>query len=107
MRRALSILAVSLVTGFGCQDNKVKPGEIAATITSEVIADNWLKGCSSGGLEIKIGQESYIISNSVPATYAEANSRPLSVWIRYQPDEPDTCSHWTNRIRILSIRKRS
>lgn len=89
-----------------CKGTEVKPGEVAATITGDFIADNWTKGCSSGGLAIKINRDSYIISNRIPAAYEEPNSWPAPVWIRYERDVPDPCTQADDRIKILSIRKR-
>jgi hypothetical protein len=106
MRQALTILGIlCLIVGCG-KDPGIKPGEVEGTITGEVIADYFSKGCSSGGLVIKVGNDSYVISNAVSADYAEPNSWPLAVWVRYESAPPDTCGQWTNRINILSIRKK-
>lgn len=95
-------LAISL----GCQkDGTLEPGEVEATITGFVIADNWGKGCSSGGLEIKIDHNTYIIRNAIAPEYEEANSWPVPVWVRYQAASPDACTESTNRITSLSIRR--
>lgn len=98
------LLLIALSTG-GCKDKTIDSSEVAATITSNIIADNFSKGCSSGGLQIKISNDTYIISNLIPTIYEDANSWPISVWIRYDPDIPDTCTQSTNRVKIITIRK--
>ena len=106
MRQALTILGI-LCFLVGCgKDSGIKPGEVEATITGQIIADYFSKGCSIGGLEIKVGNDSYIISNAISADYQDANSWPIPVWVSYESAPPDTCAHWTNRINILSIRKK-
>ena len=106
MRQALLVLGLSgLMTG--CQpEAEMKPGEVEAVITGNIIADYWTKGCSSGGLAVKVGKDSYVISNTVPAEYEDAKSWPLPVWVRYESAPPDSCSQLTNRITVLSIRKK-
>lgn len=71
-----------------------------------LIADNWTKHCSSGGLQISVNDQSYVVSHSVETSYEDANAWPIPVWVRYESDRPDTCIQWTNRIKILSIRRR-
>ena len=106
MRQALAILYLFVLL-LGCEkDSNIQPGEVEASITGYVIADNWGKGCGIGGFEIKIGNDPYIISNTIPVDYENANSWPVPVWVRYQSANPDSCAHWTNRITVLSIRKR-
>ncbi len=104
MKRTLIISGLMALL-LSCKSTEVEPGEVAATVTGAVIADYFTKGCSGGGLEIKIGSAVYTVSNSVPATYEEPNSWPIAVWIRYQPDIPDACTQSTNRVKILSNRK--
>ena len=107
MRQALTILGI-LGLMLGCrQDAEMKPGEVEATITGDVIADYWTKGCSSGGLEIKVGNDFYVISNTTPAEYEDSKSWHIPVWVRYESAPPDSCGQWTNRINILSIRKKN
>ncbi|SFF17741.1 hypothetical protein [Spirosoma endophyticum] len=92
----------------GCnQDAAIKPDEVEATIKGYVIADNWSKSGSSGGLVIKINRDSYLISNSIPSDYENSNAWPVPVWVRYESASPDSCSQATNRVNILSIRRRS
>lgn len=106
MRQAITILGVlCLIVGCG-KDSGVKPGEVEGAITGRVIADYFSKGCSSGELEIKIGNDSYIINNTISADYENANSWPIPVWVRYESAPPDTCAQLTNRINILSIREK-
>ncbi len=91
---------------LGCKkDSGIEPGEVKATVIGYVIADYWGKGCSTGGLEIKVGSDHYFIANAISSDYNEPNSWPISVWIRYESAPPDSCGHWTNRVNILSIRK--
>lgn len=84
----------------------MQPIEVAATITSEIVIDNFGKGCSGGGLVVDINNKSYTIANPIPALYFEANARPLPVWIRYEAAPPDACTQSPDRITVLSIRKR-
>lgn len=105
MRQTL-IIPLLLTGLLSCRNAGVEPGEVAATVTNDLIIDNWSKGCSGGGLEIKIDNDFFTASNSLPAAYGDARILPVAVWIRYEPAEPDTCTHSTNRIRILSIRNR-
>ncbi|MVM39613.1 hypothetical protein GO730_21725 [Spirosoma sp. HMF3257] len=106
MRQVLTSLGL-LILMLGCKkDAGVEPGEVEATLTGYVIADYWSKGCSTGGLAIKVGNASYVINNSLSSEYEQANSWPIGVWVRYESAPPDNCGQWTNRINILSIRKK-
>lgn len=106
MRQAPTILGLLLLL-LGCKkDADIKPGEVEATVRGYVIADNWGKGCSSGGLQVTVGNELYLSSTAEAAVYEGSDAKPVPVWIRFETDSPDTCIQFTDRIRILSIRKR-
>ena len=107
MRQARTRLGLLLLVAGCNQDAAIKPDEVEATIKGYVIADNWGKGCSSGGLVIKMNRDSYLISNSIPSDYENPNAWPVPVWVRYESAGPDSCSQVTNRVNVLSIRKRS
>ncbi|MBC8152495.1 MAG: hypothetical protein H7Z72_06255 [Bacteroidetes bacterium] len=105
MKQVLTIISL-VVLLISCRSSEIEPGEVEGTITGYVVADNFAKSCSVGGLQVEIRSDTYTLSNAVPVAYQEPNSWPISVWIRYQPDIPDTCTQSTNRVKILSIRKR-
>ena len=84
----------------------MEPGEVAATTKGYLFIDNFSKSCGGGGLVTLIDADSYLAINSVPTEFEGTSTTPLPVWIRYEREEPDTCTQATNRIKILSIRKR-
>ncbi|GAB4044139.1 hypothetical protein GCM10028774_62360 [Spirosoma jeollabukense] len=90
----------------GCNGSGVEPGEVAATTKGYLYIDNWGKSCGSGGLVTVINADTYLATNSVPVAYEGNSSEPVPVWIRYEKLSPDSCAQLTNRIKILSIRKR-
>lgn len=95
-----------LVLLLGCTGSGIEPGEVTADIKGYVIIDNWSKPCGSGGLVTEINNTTYIAGNPIPDEYEGTSSNPLPVWIRYKLVSPDTCAQLTNRIKILTIRKR-
>ncbi|GAB4018887.1 hypothetical protein [Spirosoma koreense] len=101
MRQALTLGWLLLL--LGCNGPGIEAGEVAATLTGEVIIDNWSKYCSSGGQQISIDNHGYLISHPIPDAFT--HSYPLSVWVRYEPAPPDTCAPAVDRVRILTIRK--
>jgi hypothetical protein len=105
MRYAFAFLLL-LTLLDGCKDRDADPRKVAAVITGYVIIDNWGQSCSTGGLQLAIGNETYTISNSLPAPYSDPNAWPAPVWVRFESDTPDNCTQSTNRIKILSIQKR-
>ena len=107
MKQALAILSLLILLLSCKKDFEAETGEVEASVTGYVIADYWTKGCSSGGLEIKIGNNTYVVSNSISPAYEEPNAWPIPVWVRYELAPPDSCSQSTNRVKILSIRKKS
>lgn len=112
MGRTHIILSI-LVLMLGCKkDSKIDPVEVnavveaKATVIGYVIADYWTKGCSTGGLQIKVGDDFYLIVNSVAPEYSEPNSWPIAVLVRYESAPPDGCGHLKNRVNVISIQKR-
>lgn len=105
--RQSQLILFSLICLLSCKnDSKIEPNEVEATLTGYVIADYWSKGCSAGGLQIKVGNDYHTISNHLSADYEEPNAWPIPVWVRYESAPPDSCAQDTNRINLLSIRKR-
>lgn len=91
---------------IGCQRSGLEPGEVAATTKGYLYIDNWGQSCGGGGLVTVINTATYLATNSVPVAYEGTSSQTVPVWIRYEPLSPDSCAQLTNRINILSIRKR-
>lgn len=91
---------------LGCKGSGVEPGEVAASTKGYLYIDNWSKSCGGGGLVTVIDTDTYLATNSVPVAYEGNSGAPFPVWIRYERESPDTCTQSTNRIKILSIRKR-
>ena len=100
----ISLLVLGLL--WGCKGSGIEPGEVAAVVKGYVFIDNWSKPCGSGGLVTEINNTTYIAGTPIPGAYEGISASPLPVWIRYELDVPDTCAHLTNRIKILTIRKR-
>lgn len=110
MRQALTILGLLMLV-LGCKEDSrkdfgIEPGEVEATVMYYITADYFNKGCSVAGLIMKVDNDSYLINNTIASEYSESSSLPISVWVRYESAPPDSCAHWTNRINILSIRKK-
>ena len=99
-----AILLISLL--LGCKGSGIEPGEVAAMTKGYLFIDNFSKSCGGGGLVMLINSDSYLAINSVPREFEGNSTTPLPVWIRYERAAPDTCTQATNRIKILSIRKR-
>lgn len=100
----LSLLLLFLL--LGCNKDDPQPGEVSATLTGFVVEDRFDGSLTCSGYEIQTGDAHYRTVTKLPEAFTDPNAWPVPVWIRYERDEKDPCTERSNRIVILSIRKR-
>lgn len=91
---------------LGCKKEDTKPGEVSATLTGFVVEDRWDGALTCSGYEIETDDERYRTVSKLPEAFTDPNAWPVPVWIRYERDKNDPCTERSNRIVVLSIRKR-
>lgn len=102
----ISVIAMLFLSLLGCKKEDAEPGEVSATLTGFVTEDRWDGSLTCSGYEIETDNEHFRTVSMLPEVFTDPNAWPVPVWIRYERDEKDPCTERSNRIVILSIRKR-
>ena len=102
----INLIVLLFLILLGCKKEDAKPGEISATFIGFVTEDRWDGSLTCSGYEIETDDERYLTVRTLPEAFTDPNAWPVPVWIRYERDDKDPCTQRSNRIVVLSIRKR-